>query len=39
MCRLDDDRIIINGSEKGSLKVISISKNEIIKEIQYPFND
>ena len=36
MCRLDDDRIIINGSKEGSLKVISISKKEIIKEIYNP---
>ena len=37
MCRLDDDRIIINGSNKGLLKVISISKMKIIKEIKNPF--
>ena len=36
MCRLDDDRIIINGSI-NSLKVISISKMKIIKEIENPF--
>ena len=37
MCRLDDDRIIINGSNEGLLKVISISKMKIIKEIENPF--
>ena len=38
MCRLDDDRIIINGSKKGLLKVISISKKEIINDnIPIPF--
>ncbi len=37
MCRLDDDRIIINGSNEGLLKVISISKKEIITKIENPF--
>ena len=37
MCRLDDDRIIINGSKEGSLKVISISTKEIIITINNPF--
>ena len=36
MYRLDDDRIIINGSI-NSLKVISIDKKEIIKEFENPF--
>ncbi len=36
MYRLDDDRIIINGSI-NSLKVISIDKKEIIKEIKILF--
>ena len=36
MYRLDADRIIINGSI-NSLKVISIDKKEIIKEIKILF--
>ena len=36
MYRLDADRIIINGSI-NSLKVFSISKMKIIKEIENPF--
>ena len=36
LCRLDEDRIIVNGKNE-SLKVISISKNSIIKEINNPF--
>ena len=36
MYRLDDDKIIINGSI-NSLKVISIDKKKIIKEIENPF--
>ena len=39
LCKLDEDRIIVHTNEKdnNSLKVISISKKEIIKEINHPF--
>ena len=37
LCRLDDDRIIVKSKGKNSLKVISILKKEIIKEINHPF--
>ena len=37
LCKLDDDRIIIQDKVTNSLKVISISKKEIIKEINHPF--
>ena len=37
LCRLDDDRIIAKNKGKNSLKIISILKKEIIKEINHPF--
>ena len=37
LCKLDEDRIIVGGKGNNSLKVISISKKEIIKEINHPF--
>ena len=37
LCRLDEDRIIIIGNNENSLKVISISNMEIIKDINNPF--
>ena len=37
ICRIDEDRIIIQGNNQNSLKVISISKKIIIKEISNPF--
>ena len=37
LCKLDEDRIIVGGKGNTSLKVISISKKEIIKEINHPF--
>ena len=35
MCKLDDERIIINGNEKGLLKVISV-KMDLIEDIEIP---
>ncbi len=37
LCKLDEDRIIVKTKGNNSLKVISISKKEIIKEINHPF--
>ena len=37
ICRLDEDRIIVKGNKKNSLKVISILNLKIIKEINNPF--
>ena len=37
LCRLDEDRIIVQGDFQNSLKVISISNLNIIKEINNPF--
>ena len=38
LCKLDEDRIIVHSNKvTTSLKVISISKKEIIKEINHPF--
>ena len=37
LCKLDEDRIIVKTNGNNSLKVISISKKEIIKEINHPF--
>ena len=38
LCKLDEDRIIVHSNKvTTSLKVISISKKEIIKEIIHPF--
>ena len=37
LCKLGDDRIIVGSNENTSLKVISISKKEIIQEINHPF--
>ena len=37
LCRLDEDRIIVKSKGKNNLKVISILKKEIIKEINHPF--
>ena len=38
LCKLDEDRIIVRSKgNNNSLKVISISKKEIIKEINHPF--
>ena len=37
LCRLNDDIIIVQGKETTSLKLISISKKEIIKTIDNPF--
>ena len=38
LCRLDEDRIIVQGNKKYSLKVISISNLNIIKEINNTFH-
>ena len=37
LCKLDEDRIIVNGKKGNSLKIISISNKVIIKEINNPF--
>ncbi len=37
LCRLNDDNIIIGGNIDGIMKIISISKKEIIKEINNTF--
>ncbi len=37
LCRLDEDRIIVQDKETNSLKVISILNLKIIKEINNPF--
>ena len=37
LCRLDEDRIIVEGNKIDSLKVISILNLKIIKEINNPF--
>ena len=37
LCRIDDDNIIIGGKNDGIMKIISISKKEIIKEINNSF--
>ena len=37
LCKLDEDRIIVKTAKNNSLKVISISKKEIIKVINHPF--
>ena len=37
ICRIDEDRIIIQGNNQNSLKIISISNKIIIKEIINPF--
>ena len=37
LCRLDEDRIIVQGNKIDSLKVISILNLKIIKEINNPF--
>ena len=37
LCRLDEDRIIVQDKETNSLKVISILNKNIIKEINNPF--
>ena len=37
LCKLDEDRIIVHTKGNNSIKVISISKKEIIKEINHPF--
>ena len=37
LCRLNDDIIIVKGNKINSLKLISISKKEIIKTIDNPF--
>ena len=37
LCRLNDDIIIVQGYRTNSLKLISISKKEIIKTIDNPF--
>ena len=37
LCKLDEDRIIVKGNKKNSLKVISILNLNIIKEINNPF--
>ena len=37
LCRLDEDKIIIGGKKDGIMKIISISKKEIIKEINNLF--
>ena len=37
LCRLNDNIIIVEDKETNSLKLISISKNEIIKTIDNPF--
>ena len=37
LCKLDEDRIIVMNNKPNSLKVISILKKEIIKEINHPF--
>ncbi len=37
LCRIDDDKIIINGNDYKSLKVISISEKKIIKNINHSF--
>ena len=37
ICRIDEDRIIIQGNNQNSLKVISISNKVIIKDINNPF--
>ena len=37
LCRLDEDKIIIGGKGNGTMKIISISKKEIIKEINNIF--
>ena len=37
LCRLNHDIIIVNGNITNSLKLISISKKEIIKTIDNPF--
>ena len=38
LCRLDEDRIIVQGDFQNSLKVISILNLNIIKEINNPFH-
>ena len=35
--RLDEDKIIVGGKKDGIMKIISISKKEIIKEINNTF--
>ena len=35
--RIDEDKIIVGGKEFGIMKIISISKKEIIKEINNTF--
>ena len=37
LCRLDEDRLIIQGNIENTLKVISISKKIIIQDINNPF--
>ena len=37
LCRIDDDKIIINGNDYKSLKIISISEKKIIKNINHSF--
>ena len=33
LCRFDEEKIIVGGKKNGIIKIISISKNEIIKDI------
>ena len=37
LCRIDEDNIIVNGNDQISLKIISISQNKIIKNIEHTF--
>ena len=34
LCRIDEDKIIINGNDCTSLKIISLSQNKIVREIK-----
>jgi len=37
LCRIDDDKIIVNGNDHKSLLIISISEKKIIKNINHSF--